>query len=225
MASLYIRKHLRGGYSIFHTSLLAWCAIPSPGQVPKFRSAMLCLEAAFASIFWAMIHRDKSYGGLDTTCPWPRDSFEWKSLCGHGSLLEGIRSNEPSLGLSSEALERLAAMRKYKVNRKARDRSYKNVGETRRKANQFRRNNALRGTETDAFFLKETTVEETETELMVVKGTTIEELNTILIPDTIYSVSDVAKTLPIKHTTAQHAIPLAPIRELSDGTTEPSSTS
>lgn len=91
-----------------------------------------------------MIHRDKSYGGLDTTCPWPRDSFEWKGLCGHSPLLEGLRPNEPGLGLSLEALERLAAMRKYKVNRKVRDRYYKNVDESRRKARQFRGNNAQR---------------------------------------------------------------------------------
>jgi hypothetical protein len=136
----YVRKYQQNGYSIVHHCLLVWCPIPSPGQVPRFRTAVIILEATFTSIFWTLRRPEKSYG-LTSTSAWPCDSLEWDGLGTHSPLLEGIRSNEPGLGLSSEELEKIAVMTRVRTSRRSRAFYRENRDRIRRRHRAYRQEN------------------------------------------------------------------------------------
>ncbi|OQO13004.1 hypothetical protein B0A48_02468 [Cryoendolithus antarcticus] len=100
----YVKQAMDQGYTITHTTLLAYCKIPSAGNVACGRAVFVAMEAAFSAIFWSMRRRDRSYG-LAASCPWPREAYEWGGLCGHSPLDEGIHGD---LELSPEELEEVA---------------------------------------------------------------------------------------------------------------------
>src|SRR5262249_52640376 len=112
----YIVKAYRDGYEVTHTTLLAYCPIPAPADIPTFRHVVVTLEAALCSVFWPMFHRDKSYG-FDHLCPWPRETFEWNGLCSHSPLLELVHGN---VNLTPEQLEDMAAATRENARRRSR---------------------------------------------------------------------------------------------------------
>ncbi|KAF2426566.1 hypothetical protein EJ08DRAFT_637794 [Tothia fuscella] len=104
----YVKLAFDNGFKITHTALLARCPTPDAGNIPRHRAVVIALEAAFACVFWAMFHKDKSYGFADL-CPWKPDTFAYKGLCSHNPLLESIIGN---LDFSSEQLSEMAARTK-----------------------------------------------------------------------------------------------------------------
>ncbi|RAO70648.1 uncharacterized protein BHQ10_006660 [Talaromyces amestolkiae] len=113
----YVGDSIREGYSIVHHTLLAWCPIPAREDLQKFRIAVIIMEAVLSSLFWPMRRRTSLYG-LEYTCPWSQDSFEWDGLCSHNPLFEGF--NEAYLFFTREELEQIAIQ--YKSQFKARQR-------------------------------------------------------------------------------------------------------
>jgi hypothetical protein len=107
----YLKDALRQGYKITHIALLAHCPIPNASHVPILRTVLVALEAALTCTFWAMHRRNKSYGFGDIR-PWPRTSFEWKGLCGHNPLVEGIYNGD--FDFTPEQLEEIATAVKEK---------------------------------------------------------------------------------------------------------------
>ncbi|OAL22130.1 hsp72-like protein [Fonsecaea nubica] len=104
---------LRAGYKIVHTALLAQCPKPAAGDIPRLRTLVIAVEAAFACAFWAMKSTEKDYSYGDF-CPWPRQSFQYGGLCSHNALLEGVGGNEKDLDFTPEELEEIDAAVKEK---------------------------------------------------------------------------------------------------------------
>ncbi|OQO08459.1 hypothetical protein B0A48_06329 [Cryoendolithus antarcticus] len=105
----YMKPALEKGYKITHTTLLAQCKIPPEGIMPQARA------------------RDKNYG-MNTACPWPRESFEWGGLGGHSPIDESVRGDSALSpeGLAAEA--QAAAEKNRKRTADARDAARVAVG-------------------------------------------------------------------------------------------------
>ncbi len=95
-SSALLPKHMEEaldlGYVITHKGLLAWCDLPKPVDVPRFRLLFVAMEAAFCFQFWGMMEIDQDYG-IGACCPWPPQEFDYPygGLCGHSSLQDPIR--------------------------------------------------------------------------------------------------------------------------------------
>lgn len=104
-----VREALDNGYKITHKGVLAWFSIPSAKNVPRFRVLNYSMEVMFGFLFWAMHSKTKDYGGIDSCCPWHRESFTYGGLCSHSAFLDPMRAN---LNLSAKQLELLDAQNK-----------------------------------------------------------------------------------------------------------------
>lgn len=103
---------LAEGYTIGHKGLLAWCPIPSAGDVPRLRLLFIALEAAMSFCFWTMYCSFEKDFAMGSCCPWPRASFTYGGLCSHSALCEGVHGD---LSLTQEQLENIAAAVKQKT--------------------------------------------------------------------------------------------------------------
>lgn len=118
-----IRQATQDGYKIVHYALLAYCPTPAPANLPKLRTVVMVMEAAFTAVFWALYRHDRTYG-LAHQCPWPRDLFEWSGLCSHSPLLEGVYDG--GLDFTAEQLEEMVVAIKQK-DRKYQERYQKEL--------------------------------------------------------------------------------------------------
>lgn len=64
----YLKKALRNGWIITKVAVLAHCAIPNAALVPRIRTAIIALEAAFSCLFWSMLSRSTDYA-FGHICP------------------------------------------------------------------------------------------------------------------------------------------------------------
>lgn len=108
-----VRQAENFGYEITHITLLAWCPIPSPGEIPRIRTLIVALEAIFSALFWTFIPSKKSFG-LSHLCAWDRDGFEWLGLCSHSPLKEWIRCPDGEMDFTPEQLEDIARITREK---------------------------------------------------------------------------------------------------------------
>lgn len=107
----YVKAAFDDGYKIVSKGLLVWCPIPSAADVPCLRILFVAMEAALAFVFWTMLSQSKDYGMLGI-CPWPKDTFRYRSLYSHNPMWEGIKGD---FDLSAEQLEEMAVAIKEKT--------------------------------------------------------------------------------------------------------------
>ncbi|KAH0363440.1 heat shock protein 70, partial [Aureobasidium melanogenum] len=102
----YVRRALLAGYTISHKALLVYGPIPSAGNVPVVRLFYVAVECVLTFWFWGMRSFTKDYG-IGSCCPWPRDEddFEYRGLCSHSSMAEGVLGD---FDLTPEQLEALS---------------------------------------------------------------------------------------------------------------------
>ncbi|KAK7712357.1 Heat shock protein ssb1 [Diaporthe eres] len=103
-----VNEALKQGYKITHKGVLAWTAIPSAKDVPRFRLLFYAMEATFSFHFWTMYSKTQDYL-IGSCCPWPLDSFTYDGLCTHNCLHDVIAGH---FNLSPEELELLDAQNK-----------------------------------------------------------------------------------------------------------------
>ena len=111
----YVQQAKNFGYEITHMALLAQCAIPSPGDVPRIRTLVVVLEAVFTAIFWGFIpSENENKFGLSHMCPWDTDETEWLGLGSHSPLCEPIMCRDGELDFTPQQLEDMARIIKEK---------------------------------------------------------------------------------------------------------------
>jgi hypothetical protein len=92
----HVQEAFDDGYTITHTGLLCWAAIPPVLLRFPVRVVFVLLEATVAIVFWAMISREKDYG-MPRLSPWDAKDIAWDGCCSHSSLLEGVHGEEEGL--------------------------------------------------------------------------------------------------------------------------------
>lgn len=108
MLPRFVFSALQSGYTIVHKGMIVWTPLPAAADVPRFRLLFVAVEAAFSFLFWTMYSRTKDYG-MGSCCPWALKEFEYRGLCSHSSLTEGVVGD---FDLDADQLEALAAAAK-----------------------------------------------------------------------------------------------------------------
>lgn len=101
----WVRAALKAGLRITHKGLFVSCRLPTAAKVPVARTLFKALETAFSFTFWAMKSEDSQDYGMAACCPWSRKDFQYRGLCSHSALLEGIIRN---FDLTDEEREQVA---------------------------------------------------------------------------------------------------------------------
>ncbi|KAG7407727.1 ATP synthase subunit beta [Fusarium oxysporum f. sp. rapae] len=108
----FVNKAFNEGYTLSHSGLFCWTALPSDALVARLRARFLLLEAFFTIVFHASIPMVTDVY-VDDFVLWSREDVAWAPLCSHLPLGEAIREG---IELSPEQLEIVNAVRRARAH-------------------------------------------------------------------------------------------------------------